>query len=43
MSIHLEEHFALVLGALGIKTVVAAKAWRQGGHPSVMRWSCLDK
>ena len=43
MSIHLEEHFGLVLGVSVIRRVVAAKAWRQGGHPSVTGSSYLDK
>ena len=43
MSIHLEEHFGLVLGVSVIRRVVAAKAWRQGGHLSMTRLSCLDK
>ena len=43
MSIHLEEHFGLVLGVSVIRRVVAAKAWRQDGHPSMMRSICLDK
>ena len=35
--------FWVSFGASGIKRVVAAKAWGQGGHPSVMRLSCLDQ
>ena len=34
--------FQVSFWASGIKRVVAAKAWRQGGHPNVMRSSCLD-
>ena len=35
--------FGVSFWASGIKRVVAAKAWRQGGHPSVTRSSCLDR
>ena len=37
------EAFQVSYWASGIKRVVAAKAWRQGSHLSMMRWSCLDK
>ena len=35
--------FRVSFWASGIKRVVAAKAWRQGGHPSVTGSSYLDK
>ena len=35
--------FRVSFGASGIKKVVAAKAWRQGGHPSMMRSSYLNE
>ena len=34
--------FWVSFGASGIKRVVAAKAWRRGGHLSMTRSSCLD-
>ena len=35
--------FRVSCWASGIKRVIAAMAWRQGGYPSVKRSSCLDK